>query len=377
VRGVPTSRALVALLAMLIACGGPTAPASKATPASPVTQAPAAAAPAAGPVRPELPNTPVDLKVGIIPLSSSGPNYIAHERGYFQELGLNVELVPTSNVTEQMPPLTQGQLHVGACATNVACFNALHRRADLKIVADYNSAGKTERSSGTAGLVVRKDLWDGGVIREPRDLVGRTIYVVPGPGATHHAMAARWLRRNGIEPSAVEWAGMAFADQFAAMGNRAIEVGVQTEPLHSAGLARGLFHTMATQDAMDSTAVILYLMFWSGIDQLGPRVGERFLTAYLRGARDYVNAFEYGIDQDAVIDILVRETLVKDPEVYRRIQYQWVDPNGVVSRAAIEDYAEWFRELGVTSTVFDLSQAFDDRYRQLAVQHLGEYQPPH
>jgi NitT/TauT family transport system substrate-binding protein len=310
----------------------------------------------------------------VVPNTSFGPFFVAQERGYFQAVGLNVELSPASNLLDQLPALAQGQLQVSTCSSSIGCFNALNRGTDVRIVASLASAGKTAKSTGNNALVVRKDLWDDGTIREPRDLVGRSVYV-NAPGAGHQAQAARWLRNHGIDPMSVEWEPIAFPDQLAAMQNRAIEVGVQTEPLISAGLARGVLQIMATQEEMYPTVQILYLMFWTGIEQMGPQVGERFLVAYLRAARDYINAFEYGIDQDAIIDILMKETPLKDPAIYRQIKYAWVDPNGLVARDALEGDAELFRELGMMGPV-DLSPTFDDRYRQFAVQYLGEYRPP-
>jgi NitT/TauT family transport system substrate-binding protein len=100
------------------------------------------------------------------------------------------------------------------------------------------------------------------------------------------------------------------------------------------------------------------------------------MVAYLRGARDYVNAFEYGVDRDAVIEILTRETLLKDPATYQQIKYSWVDPNGLVGQASLEARVDVFRDLGVLTTPVDLGPAVDDRYRQFAVRYLGEYRPP-
>jgi NitT/TauT family transport system substrate-binding protein len=170
-------------------------------------------------------------------------------------------------------------------------------------------------------------------------------------------------------------ANLFFADVFAAMQNRGIEVGTSSEPLISMGLARGVHEILATMEDMHPSTQVLFLMYWAGIERLGPRVGERFMVAYLRAARDYVNAFEYGIDQDAIIDILVRETPLKDPALYRQIRYAWIDPDGRVDRQAMEADAELMRELGLLGPV-DLSGMFVDKYRDFAVQHLGPYRPP-
>ena len=52
--------------------------------------------------------------------------------------------------------------------------------------------------------MVRKDLWDNGPIREAKDLVGRSIYNIAGPGSGQHVSAARWLLSQGIDPRQME-----------------------------------------------------------------------------------------------------------------------------------------------------------------------------
>src|SRR4051812_38566396 len=51
-------------------------------------------------IQAELPTTPlVDLRVAALPVAAWAPQYIAAERGYFRDVGLNVELVPFSNAS--------------------------------------------------------------------------------------------------------------------------------------------------------------------------------------------------------------------------------------------------------------------------------------
>lgn len=383
-------RGMIGLVSLLIGCFMLTAacapaaslPVTAATPARSPTAANVAPAATAPPPpaasKPDLPNQPVvDVKVGVVPTTGSAGFYVAEARGYFKDVGLNVELINASNASEQVAALAVGQLHAGNCAANVACYNAMNRRVDVQIVADAQSAGDSERSRGSNALVVRKDLWDDGTIRTPQDLVGRTIYLIPGPGAGHQAALGRWLRNQGVDPLSVEWGGFpSFPDELLAMQNGGIELGMQSEPLLSAGVARGIHRSMAMLEEIDPAFQNLYVMYWSGIDRLGPMVGERLMVGYLRGVRDYVSAFEYGVDQDAVIDVLTQSTTIKDPAVYRQIKTGRADPDGVPRRTTIESYPELFRELGVITTPIDLSQAFNDKYRQFAVQYLGEYRPP-
>ena len=101
-------------------------------------------------------------------------------------LTLTSSTLSGNSVNDLLPALAQGQIHVSGCSSNVFCFNFLNRRADLQIVADVQSAGRTERSIGATGLVVRQDLWENGTLSEPRDFVGHTIHLIVGPGSGSH-----------------------------------------------------------------------------------------------------------------------------------------------------------------------------------------------
>lgn len=351
----------------------PTVAASPSTAA--ITGAGVAAPSAAG--RPEVPTTPlVTVKVGTVPLAHNSAYFIARERGYFKEVGLEAELQDTGTNNDQRPLLRQGQLHAGSALSQVAFFNALARDLDLRIVADFSSAGKTEKSRGGGSLVARKDRWEAGTIRQAKDLAGRTVALAGGAGSPSRAEIERWLRRHDVDSSTVDWITMFFPDQVLAMQSGGVELGFQTELLLSLGLTRGYWQVLATLEEMNPNSQSVFAIYTGEMDKLGPLVGERFMVALLRGVRAHVNGFEYGVDQDQIIDILTRETVIKDPAVYRQIRYNWMDPNGVVQRASVEAYEQFFAENGFLQGRPDLSRVFDERYRQFAVQHLGEYQPP-
>ena len=76
---------------------------------------------------------------------------------------------------------------------------------------------------------------------------------------------------------------MAVPNMLVAMGNGAIEVASQVEPLMSDGVAQGIHQVLVQSHQMHPTAQSLYLMYWAAIDRLGLQVGERFMVAFLRG----------------------------------------------------------------------------------------------
>src|SRR5690349_12982321 len=106
-------RSLLVLVALLAACAAPTPPASAPAsgsaappPPAPAGAAGATQAPAATPSAQPI----VHLNMATQHLSTDVATYVAKERGYFAEQGLDVELVDIATSQGSIPPLASGQL---------------------------------------------------------------------------------------------------------------------------------------------------------------------------------------------------------------------------------------------------------------------------
>jgi hypothetical protein len=94
--------------------------------------------------------------------------------------------------------------------------------------------------------------------------------------------------------------------------------------------------------------------------------------AYLRGARDYHDAFVAKKDQDAAIAILTKTLPVKDPEVWKMAMPQQIDLNGRVNVADIKRQAAAYKELGdIPGAVPDIDKYVDLRFADDAVKVIG------
>src|SRR4051794_3157120 len=186
-RGRGSVRWLLALAALLPACapaappqpanaGGssaaPAAPPAASQPAVP-TSAPA---PAALPATAAAPSTavqplspPVKVRMGALGIAPEAGLYVAQERGYFREEGLDVEFVPFRGSADLMAPLATGELQMGDGGPDPSLFNAVQRDIGVKIVGHNALAGPGDAS---AALVVRKDLVDSGQFRDVPDFKG-------------------------------------------------------------------------------------------------------------------------------------------------------------------------------------------------------------
>ncbi|HEX6511533.1 MAG TPA: ABC transporter substrate-binding protein [Chloroflexota bacterium] len=218
---IPT---LLGTILLLSACGGIAAPASTAPPA----QSPGSSKPAAG-LQP--------VKMGVQGQFSEVGVYVALERGYFKDLGLDVQPVTITTVGQEMPLLATDQLNFGAGGGgDPAFFNAVLRGVDTKIVGPNTVAGPNGDVS--AGIMVRKDLVNSGKYKSPADLKGLTVAIV-----SEHTLAeyvvAQALAKSGLTLNDVNLVTMPFPDTVPAFANKGIDAAFLVEPFVSAASASG------------------------------------------------------------------------------------------------------------------------------------------
>src|SRR4051812_5005402 len=109
---------LLAPALALAACAGgaPAAPRPSDAPAAPSSaSAPAARAPApaTAPAPPAAPPPAATLKIAALPSIASAARYVAVDRGYLREQGIELEEVPSTTSAQMLPSLAAGQVDMG------------------------------------------------------------------------------------------------------------------------------------------------------------------------------------------------------------------------------------------------------------------------
>ena len=186
-----------------------------------------------------------------------------------------------------------------------------------------------------------------------------------------------WADQNGIDKSQISMTNMGTTDVRTGLANGGIELGFVSEPNLSAGLEAGDFVVLASSGELYPGQQMLVMLFnVRAIEEAGDLVGERFMIAYLRGVRDYINAFYYDRGTDTVVDALVKHTLVKDRALFRKMRPNWADPDGRVVVSNLDADARLLAQAGLMREVPNLSNIYASKYADYAVRYLGEYRPP-
>ncbi|MBV7329767.1 ABC transporter substrate-binding protein [Chloroflexi bacterium TSY] len=139
-------------------------------------------------------DTQTTLRVGYLPFISYAPLYIAAEKGYYAEQGLEVELQRFRSGSLMIAPLSTGQLDVGAGQAGAVLFNAAEQALDVKIAV----AGPSERKGSTVmPFLIHRALVDNGTVTSLSDLAGRRV-AINVEGGVDEYMTARILAQVGL-----------------------------------------------------------------------------------------------------------------------------------------------------------------------------------
>jgi NitT/TauT family transport system substrate-binding protein len=307
------------------------------------------------------------VKVSEIGVLADAPFYIGMAKGYFAAEKLEISLVHFNSAQQAVAPLSVDQLQVVGGGVSAALFNAFGRNWPVRIamgrardIADYSPNA----------LIVRKDLQ--AKVSTLAGLKGLKV-AINAPAATLQYMLGSMLATAGLKLTDVQTVYMPFPDMGPALGTKAVDAATTTEPFTSEYAHRGYSYTMTRasdvlrKPAME-VAVLLYNKEWADTHT---DEANRFSVAYLRGARDYMDALLGGPKRGEVVSILTKYTRVKDPAAYDRMTWSWIDPNGDVSIDGLKAQQDWYAAHGTVPTKVSVEGMIDRRFVDYALKRLG------
>jgi NitT/TauT family transport system substrate-binding protein len=297
--------------------------------------------------------------------------FIAKEKGYFAEQGIDAEITPFKASAGQMIPLlAAGKLMVGGGNVAAGLYNAIANDIPVKIVADK---GLVSPGHGYLALIVRKEHVQSGRYKDFSSLKGMTM-ATTAKGVSQEIVTEMFLKKAGLTMSDIKLTNLGYADMNIAMANGSLDATIQIEPYVAVAVEKGIAVRVAGDDEIypnQQSAVIMYSPVF--IDE-HPELARGFMVAYVKALRDYNAAFDGGGDKKDILRILAKYTGGDDPGIFERAVPVGLHPDGRLNVQGLTDDARWFVEHGYVKAMPKMDAIIDERYVDYAVKKLGAYQ---
>lgn len=315
-------------------------------------------------------NAPMTLKVNTVGLTTEGGLYIAIEKGYFAAEGIKVQLVPgTTSNSDTISQLASGDLDIGVMNLGAAYINARSRNVPIKAIAPIYVVNPGEK---TTGIVIRKDLIDSGRYKTTADLKGLKV-AVSAIGNTSHYSLLRAAERAGLKQSDVEVINMPLPDTLVAMGNKAIDGSFLVEPFITVASARKIAELkIAEVDTSQGLPALMYAASGNALKNKDALV--RFLSALLRGQRDFHDSVANGTNAQAMYDILAKHGQIKDVARLKEISLPLVSVNGTYSDKVVEDLQSFLVSQKIIARPVKASDLIEPEFLAAALAKVGRAQ---
>ncbi|HVZ07958.1 MAG TPA: ABC transporter substrate-binding protein [Rhodopila sp.] len=307
------------------------------------------------------------LRLGLLHTLSPAPFYIAQERGYFGDAGIDV----TFRFFEAAQPIAaaavSGDIDVGVTALTGGFFN-LAEKGTLKVI-----AGGLHEEKGYAGsaLLVSNAAYDAG-LTDPSRLPGHSVAITQY-GSSFHYMLGRIADAKGFDIKTltlrpVQQISNMVAAVTSGQADATIAIASMAKPLDAAKQA----HIIAWVGDIVPYQITAVFTTPALLDAK-PDLIKRFLTAYRRGVADYREAFlrkDTGghpvVDgkTDAVIALLERYVFTGDPKARDKILagVGYYDPDATLDVTDVLAQIGWFRQQGLVKGDSDPKLVVDTRF---------------
>ena len=291
-------------------------------------------------------------KVGVLRLSSSAPVFIAQDRGYFREAGLDVELKFFDAAQPIAVAVTSGDIDFGVTAFTAGLYN-LAGKGTLKVI-----GGMSREKAGypLIGYFASNNAYAAG-LKTPQDLAGKRVAVTQ-VGSSFHYSLGLLADKYHFKLSEVKVLPMqSLANAAAALKGETVDAA-----LLPASTARGLIDAGGAKLlgwVGDETPWQLGAVFASPGTIASKPLVTKLLGALVRADREYhdvilaaVKDGKAPIDEQTkpLLEIIAKYTNATIEQVAANCAY--IDPDGKLDVRNVDHQIEWLQAQGFVDKGF-------------------------
>jgi NitT/TauT family transport system substrate-binding protein len=306
------------------------------------------------------------ITIAVVPSVPGGTTYVALDKGYFRDAGLDVDIERIDSLGKAVAFLATNQMQVAQGGINAAFYNAVAQGLPVALALESGSSPTYHQ------IVIRADLKDR--IRAPADLKGRTIGL-SSTGSTSTYEVAAVLASAGLTLKDVETKNLAFSQMAAAMANGALDAAMEVAPFTERIVEQKIGVPWVDPDdfihplPMSSVGYIVNTD-WA---RQNPDPARKLFVALARAGRDYCQAYHHAPNRAALIDIFLKYRIGTDRDLLDRMAWQSRSVDGAFNVASILDMQSFFQREGTIEKMSAADKLVDPSYPAAVAKELGPF----
>jgi NitT/TauT family transport system substrate-binding protein len=285
------------------------------------------------------PGKPDKVTVGVIPILDVAPIYLGKDKGFFSDRNIDLELKLAEGGAALVPAVVSGEYQFGFSNT-VSLLLAQSQTLPVKAVSNgVNSTG--EDGKDFAGLFVKAD----SPIKTPKDLEGKKVAANTLQNIVDTSVRAS-VRKDGGDPSKVNFTALPFPDQPAALQNGQVDAIFVVEPFQQAVLAQGARKIASSYvDVAPNLCVALYFTSQETLSG-NPDLVKRFTEA-MKESLSYADA-----NPDAARGIIASYTKIDPATIQKLTLPKWP---AEINKDSLQELADLAKEDGLAANPVDVN----------------------
>lgn len=296
----------------------------------------------------DTPKEKTKVSLGMLRLTSSAPLFIAMDKGFFAEEGIEIEPQWFDAAHPIAVSTASSKVDVGATGITASLYNMAANGQKLGIVADK---GREQKGYSSSALLVTTDNYNAGV-KSLKDLKGKRIGITQ-KGSTFHYMLGRMLETQGMSLNDVEIVPLSkLSAVMAALESKQIDGCILNEPnitkVQKAGYGK-LVVQVGDVIPYQTSAIFYSPDFMKNKD-----AAVRFMRAYNKACNYYYEAAVEKKDAkklEEVVNIVAK--YVKAPAEDIKAGLPYIDKDGKLLVSDIATQIKWYTDNKMISGTLD------------------------
>jgi NitT/TauT family transport system substrate-binding protein len=302
------------------------------------------------------------VSVAALRFVSSAPIFIAQERGYFREQGLDVDFKFFDAAQPIAVAVAAGDADLGITGLTGGFYNLAGKGA-IRIIA---SQSREEPGYDFVAYLASKKAYDAG-FSNPGAFPGKTIAITQ-TGSTFHYMLGVLAEKRGFKLSDVTLKPLqSIANVTAALKGEQVDGALL--PANNAYQAEKDGFARIIGWVHQETPWQLGALFAGGrLIETRRATVERFVAAYVRACADYADAFLqrdaagkriFGEKADLLIPMIQKYVEPKPSADQVKASASYIDPKGRLLVGNIYNQIAWYQAQGMVARDVDASKVID------------------